>query len=77
MRWRHLLPMIAAMTLLLAVVAYAGLRPYLPTWETAVEPIVIPPNALAIGDVWPEGNICAWYQPPLDPPLPCALTTKK
>jgi hypothetical protein len=25
MRWRHLLPMIAAMTLLLAVVAYAGL----------------------------------------------------
>jgi hypothetical protein len=62
------------MTLLLGVVLAAGLQPYWAEWwQPYVAPIVIPPNALELGHAWPAGDMCAWYPPDMDQPLPCAL----
>jgi hypothetical protein len=73
MHWHHVVAAIAAMLLLIGVIAAAALKPYWPLWAPHVEPIVIPPNAMLLGGAWPRPDMCAWYPPPLDQPVPCAL----
>ena len=56
-----------AMAMLLAVIVYTVLRPHWPQlWPPTVEPIVIPPTALALGDAWPTHvGMCFWATEPM------------
>ena len=54
---------LAAMMLLLSAMLAAGTKPYWPSWPALqLEPIVVPQNALMLGDAWPaDTDMCFWF----------------